>query len=115
MRESPLWIEDEVRSFDIEVPAWIEQDITCSDVAAVLQGGCESGAYMPAVTYHQALATMAEHDEAILDMVKNTGATVPDVLEVGWYRFACWLVSAAVESWCADIEDELRRAVEERS
>jgi len=33
------------------IPQWIEQDITPSTVAAILQGGCESGAYMPAVTY----------------------------------------------------------------
>ena len=112
MSDDGLWRDDEVRSYGIEIPPWIEQDITCSTVAAVLQGGCDSGAYMPAVTYHQALATMAEHDEAVLNMLDGLGLVLPNVLEIGWHQLACWLVSTAVELWCSSIEDELRRAID---
>lgn len=110
---SSLWIDDEVRSFGIEVPRWIDQDITCSTVAAVLQGGCESGAYMPAVTYHQALKTMEEHDEDILSVEAWDHA--PDVFEIGWCRLACALVSAAVEAWCAQIADDLAERIAVRA
>ena len=43
-----------------EVPEWIEQTqpITSLDVPAIAYGGCMSGAYMPAVTYHTALGVM---------------------------------------------------------
>jgi hypothetical protein len=109
-----LWIEEEVRKFGIDVPRWIEQDITCSDVAAILQGGCESGAYMPAVTYHQALKTMEEYSEEILDMAVDCSVEPPNILEIGWYSLACWFVSAAVELWCSSIEEELKEAIERR-
>ena len=42
---------NEIDGLDIDVPGWIDQDITPADVAAIVQGGCASGAYMPAVTY----------------------------------------------------------------
>jgi hypothetical protein len=110
-----LWIDEEVRKFGIDVPRWIEQDITCSDVAAILQGGCESGAYMPAVTYHQAIKTMEEYDKEILDMcLMYTIPVLPSVIEIGWYSLACWLVSYAVETWCASIEEELTEAIKRR-
>ena len=50
---SILWDNSdvEIQSLGIDVPRWIEQDIDCGMVASVLQGGCASGAYMPAVTY----------------------------------------------------------------
>ena len=48
------------------VPNWIEQDITHADIAAIVQGGCASGAYMPAVTYATAAAVMAEHGDDVL-------------------------------------------------
>jgi len=33
-------------------PAWIVNELTPYDLAAINQGGCASGAYMPAVTYY---------------------------------------------------------------
>lgn len=52
-----LWNNEEpVADLGIEVPRWIDQDISPNDIAAICQGGCASGAYMPAVTYYQALA-----------------------------------------------------------
>lgn len=97
-----LGSDREVRSLGVEVPAWIERDVTCCTVAAILQGGCDSGAYMPAVTYHQAVATMADHDEAILDYLQGAGydkSAMPDPFAVGWASLACWFVSTAVELW----------------
>jgi hypothetical protein len=40
------------------VPDWVQSDISPYDVAAIVQGGCASGAYMPAVTYYTARNTM---------------------------------------------------------
>ena len=54
MTDQEIWNDDTPISaldVDIEIPRWIEQDISPQDVAAIVQGGCESGAYMPAVTY----------------------------------------------------------------
>lgn len=91
----------------VDVPVWIEQDITPADVAAIIQGGCESGAYMPAVTYHQALSTMAEHGDDVLQYIEDRDG-MPESLPAGsWAGLACWFVSAAVELWAAEVESEL--------
>lgn len=89
------------------IPRWIDQDTTPADVAAILQGGCDSGAYMPAVTYHQALATMNEHGDAILDYLDEAPGdmTIPE--DLSWAGLACWYVSRAVELWAANVESEL--------
>lgn len=114
-----LWQYDEpIRSYaervdseafdpSVSVPRWIDQDITPADVAAILQGGCDSGAYMPAVTYHDALATMNEHGDAILDYLDEApgDTTIPE--DLSWAGLACWYVSRAVEQWAANVESEL--------
>ena len=64
--EDPITDLDEC---DVKVPRWIEQDISPSDVAAIVQGGCASGAYMPAVTYYDATQTMNEHGDDILQYI----------------------------------------------
>jgi len=109
-----LWNNDQpVTDFDIDVPAWIEQDITCTDIAAINQGGCESGAYMPAVTYWQANDIMAEHGDDVLEYIENNIGELPEVTGESWKGMAVKYLSFAVELWSASIEDELRDAIEE--
>ena len=64
----------------LSVPAWVNDDIAPNDIAAIVQGGCESGAYMPAVTYYQALQTMSEHGDDIFDYIDNALGEIPDQL-----------------------------------
>jgi len=93
-----LWNTDQpVTDFNIDVPAWIEQDITCTDIAAIIQGGCESGAYMPAVTYRTALDTMSEHGEDVIDYIYGSGLTF--TLDAGsetFSQFCVKVLSSAV-------------------
>ena len=95
----------------ITPPGWIDPDISPSTVAAILQGGCESGAYMPAVTYHEALETMHRHGDSldgVLQYLEDTLGELPTIPDdVSWSGLACFYVSCAVECWAADIEDEL--------
>lgn len=114
MNESILWNEDTaVTEFDIDVPAWIEQDITAVDVAAIVQGGCASGAYMPAVTYHTANDTMAEHGDDVLEYIEDAIGELPNVDGESWKGMAVKYLSAAVELWAHSIEDELTNAIED--
>lgn len=108
--------EAEVQSFGIEVPRWVEQDIDANQVAAILEGGCESGAYMPAVTYSDALETMGEHGDRVMDFIEEQlGAVVPQPsAEASWAGMACHFMSLAVELWASSIEDELAEAIQER-
>ena len=113
MTDSQLWEHDvPVSTFGIEVPQWIAQDITCYDVAAIVQGGCDSGAYMPAVTYHKAIETMAEHGDDVLAYVEDALDPMLDVSGMSWGGVACHFVSCAVELWASSVEDELEEALE---
>jgi len=88
-------------------PNWITQQITPYDLAAILQSGCASGAYMPAVTYHQALETMSEHGNDILNYLEEAYGSLPAVPnDSSWSGMAVFYLSKAVELWCSEREDQ---------
>lgn len=90
---------------DLNPPAWITQPLSPADIAAILQGGCDSGAYMPAVTYHEALATMAEHGDSVLDYLDGLGIEWPrETSGLSWSGLACFFLSGAVEVWRSEHE-----------
>ena len=98
--------------FDLLVPEWIDPDITGRTVAAIVQGGCASDAYMPAVTNHLALETMNEHGDAIMEYFEWVGADphsngwVHDPW-MPWSEMAVHFVSFAVEIWAHSTYDAL--------
>lgn len=88
------------------VPDWIEQDITCSQVAAIIEGGCASGAYMPAVTYHEAADTMNEHGDYVLQYLDDRDMLqYVDITRDSWHGIAVAYLSAAVELWASEAAD----------
>ena len=109
-----LWEHDSpIKDLGITVPNWIEQDITGADIAAILQGGCASGAYMPAVTYWQAKETMGEHGDDVLQFIQDTYGELPQPLDSeSWSGIAVFYLSTAVELWAGSVEDEVREAIE---
>ena len=111
-----LWENDEpVSNLGIDVPRWIDQDITPYDVAAICQGGCASGAYMPAVTYYQALETMNEHGDDIFEYIENSYGEIPMPPDAAmyWMGMAAFYVSLAVELWASGVEDEISGKLDE--
>lgn len=116
--QSILYSEEvNLTDLGINVPRWIAQDIDSTQVAAILQGGCASGAYMPAVTYHQALATMAEHGDDVLDYIEASGLglTLPPEESRSWAGFAVHYLSTAVELWAGDVAEEAAQAMQDRA
>ena len=104
MNEEQIWNDEEPiadRFEGGEVPEWIEPDISPSQVAAIVQGGCDSGAYMPAVTYHQALETMNQHGDDVLQYVEDSGFNMTPPV-TSWAGIACYYLSCAVEQWAND-------------
>lgn len=96
----------------LNVPAWIDQSITCSTVAAILEGGCASGSYMPAVTYRDALETMREHGDDVLEYVETSYGELPAVKAgESWAGLACFYLSAAVELWASGAAETIVRAL----
>lgn len=82
---------------------------TIGEIQAVLQGGCESGAYMPACTYHTALATMNEHSNEIFDFIQEQIGELPQVPDryQHWAGMASFYCIVAVEAWCQQFSNEL--------
>lgn len=96
----------------INIPRWIDQNITPATIAGVNQGGCESGAYMPAVTYHTAKEIMCEHGDDVIDYIADVIIDdMPNNVET-WGQICVYYLSLAVETWCyanehlADWENE---------
>lgn len=114
MTTANLWNHDvPAANFGIDVPDWIESDITCSDIAAIVQGGCASGAYMPAVTYYRAVQTMAEHGDEVLEFIESNLCELPTIpAGESWSGIAVFFLSYAVELWASGIEDELSAAID---
>ena len=119
MSNSNLWeCEEPIIDLGIDVPQWIDQNITPYDVAAICQGGCASGAYMPAVTYYQALETMNEHGDSIFDYLLDCfGDELPIPVDglrsQSWAGMACFYVSCAVELWASSVDDELESKLDD--
>ncbi|MEE8598927.1 MAG: hypothetical protein V3S69_05375 [Dehalococcoidales bacterium] len=83
---------------------------TVNNLQAILQGGCASGAYMPAVTYHTANLCMAEYHTEIEELLTEDGCDSEWVFNTAtdsWACFASKLVASAVEVWVGQFADIL--------
>jgi len=109
MNDTEKWNdEDPINRHDIDVPRWIEQDISPSTVAAIVQGGCSSGAYMPAVTYRDAAETMARHGDDVLQYLQDNLGELPAFSsDESWSGMACFYLSCAVELWASSADSQL--------
>ena len=89
-------------------PSWIKEDLDQDDINAICRGGCESGAYMPAVTYWQAVETMGEHGDAVMEYIDDMiGSELPEYPQgESWSSMACHYLSMAVELWAMSHEEE---------
>ena len=92
-------------------PEWLTAMGEIDDLAtvqAVLQGGCASGAYMPAVTYYTASQTMGSHGTAITEYIEEQIGETPTMgSDDSWDSYQCTLCSYAVELWCSRFADVL--------
>jgi hypothetical protein len=83
-----------------DVPRWIEQDIEGEQIESIQEGGCASGAYMPAVTYYNARQVMAEHGDDVLQYIEDHYGELPAVpTGESWSGISVFFLSVAVELW----------------
>ena len=102
-----------LQDLNIEIPEWIEQDIETDDIEAIVEGGCSSGAYMPAVRYYDAIQTMSQHGDDVLEFIDNVLGEVPaPPKESSWSGIAVHYLSTAVELWAFEVESEVKEALE---
>lgn len=88
-------------------PEWLLElggiDSFCT-VQAVNQGGCASGAYMPAVTYWEASKLMSEWGDEVVEYIGWEIVDMPPIGGDSWGSYCCTLVSCAIELWCGQFE-----------
>lgn len=85
-------------------PQWIEP-VEVADIAAIQQGGCASGAYMPAVTYHDARVMMSAHGDDVLQYIEDGIGELPQVPDgTSWSGMAVFYLSVAVELWAGQFD-----------
>lgn len=102
-----MWNDERmVRDCGIDVPAWIDQDITWYDIAAIAEGGCASGAYMPAVTYSVAMDTMREYGDEVFEYLTDVFGAIPQVKDESFSGYCCAVLSSAVELWAFAIHSD---------
>ena len=86
-------------------PAWITEKLEIYDIQSVNQGGCASGSYMPAVTYHQAMETMGVHGDDVMEYIEDTLGQLPEIPNgTSWSGLAVIYLSLAVELWCQQFD-----------
>ena len=86
-------------------PPWIIEDLEPQDIDAINQGGCESGTYMPAVTYWQALDTMTKHGDDVFNYIEDHTGEIPVPQDItSWSALAVYYLSYAVELYAAQFE-----------
>ena len=87
-------------------PDWIEEPLSPYDIVAIIQGGCESGAYMPAVTYFNASQTMSEHGDKVMQYIEdNLGELPKPPADTSWSGMAVFYLSYAVELFAHSHEE----------
>ena len=100
--------ERRVSDCGVEVPEWIDPGISTSTLAAISEGGCASGAYMPAVTYWQAAETMAKHGDDVLQYIEDRYGELPQPrADESWSGLAVFYLSVAVELWASGVTEEI--------
>jgi hypothetical protein len=107
--ESVLWGSNvPVSALDEDVPAWVGE-MSVSQAMAVYQGGCASGAYMPAVTYATALEVMNEHGNDVLAYIEDAGYEDESFSFEGksWAGIAVAFLSTAVDNYCNGMISDL--------
>ncbi len=87
-------------------PDWItcHSSFEIYDIQAIQQGGCASGAYMPAVTWRTANQVMSDYGDEVLEYIEEQGVelTIPE--GVSWSQLASRYLSAAIELWCGQFD-----------
>lgn len=102
---------DDVRAADLEgftLPGWLPRDVTIGQLIEVAENGAQSGYIGEVVDYCDALRTMNEHGDAVLDYLVKVGTkTTVDFERKTWGGIACTLLSGAAEHFAGRFLDRV--------
>ena len=95
---------------EIHFPHCIDKESVLDNhkINAICQDGCASGAYMPAVTYHTARETMAEHGDDVLQYLQDQLGELPQPKsDESWSGISCFYLSCGVELWASSVQAQI--------
>lgn len=122
--------EQYIQADEVDFPDWIEWDcftdkiseedeeiVWVSSIKDVVNGGCASGSYMPAVIYTKAMDTMKDHGDEVLQYIWEQLGEIPEPTNIDgscfhWSSKACFYLSVAVELWASGLYHEIEEAEE---
>ena len=100
-------VDDFLEEMDNQ-PSWLKymgEIDSIAEMKAIQQGGCASGAYMPAVTYHTALETMQLYGDEITEyLIDNLGELPTTSQPQSCSQLAVFYASYAVELWVSQFD-----------
>ena len=100
--------EDTADLDDLFLPPWIESDISPCQGQSIIKGGCEGGAYLPAVVYLTAQETMHDHGDRVLDYIESIRGDLPAPMAgSSWAGMAVHYLSTAIELWAHSTAEAL--------
>lgn len=98
-----------LKSITINKPKCLNDlDFDLNEILGIASHGCASMAYMDACAYYKANQYMSTYGDDVLEYLEDK-----DILEhlninkESWSGLACLFLSAAIESWCADVVNQL--------
>lgn len=113
--EKAMWNDEGPVADNMKVPVWIESDISWQQVCAIANTGCESGAYMPAVTYYKAQLTMGHHGDEVFDFLYHMLGEWPAIKDTTWSQMCAHFLSKAVDLWAFEASEHYVQAFKEFS
>lgn len=75
------------------------------ELIAIYQGGCNSGAYMPATTYHVAKECMLNCSESLEGQIEYLGEFIWNIKDDTFETFCSQVCVSAVESYVGHFEE----------
>ena len=100
-------VDDFLEEMDNQ-PSWLKymgEIDSIAEMKDIQQGGCASGAYMPAVTYRTALETMHLYGDNITNYLIDRLGKLPVHTGIrSWSELAVFYVSFAVELWAGQYD-----------
>ena len=105
--------EKAVESGEFIVPEWVDLGYisTVETLSEIRDYGCESGVYMPAVRYRDALLTMSEYGDEIMEFLNDNyffDSGIFNARHESFSSLCVQLLSAAVEIWAGSLYEELQ-------
>ena len=97
----------------VEIPEWLDQEISLEECLSINESGCGGAAYRPAIIDAEALETMAKHGDEIFEYLIETFGALPEIVSDSWRQMATDYVSAAVEVWCSQFYEDSEEEGEE--